>query len=100
MSLALERCHCIPRPLILPDDGVRDGPAGLAIPGDDRLALVGERHARSSPFDALFEKNGNIGQKLFGVVLDPTRMRMNLPVPDRADDLAVACFFDQEGLCG
>src|SRR5205814_498232 len=50
--LALERRYRFRRALILPDDGVRDRPAGPAITSDDRLALIGERDARGSPLHA------------------------------------------------
>ena len=74
----------VSRPAILPDDGAMNRSAGLAVPDDCGLALVGNSDRRD-PIEIHtclrddFRHHARLGRPdLFGVVLDPARLRIML----------------------
>src|ERR1019366_3909255 len=77
----LALCGCTP---VLPHDGGRDGLAGGAVPDNYRLALVGDADggdvagARAGPAQRVDSAGELAGEDLHGVVLDPTRLRVEL----------------------
>ena len=86
------------RPAILPDDGVVDRLAGLAIPDDGRFALVGDADGRDVLRAHLrpperFDGDADLRRPdLLRVVLDPPGARKDLReflLRDRADRAVV-----------
>src|SRR5438105_6455887 len=81
---------------VLPDDGVVDRPAGATVPHDGGLALVGDAHRGDlvAPQSARVERGADDRLRalpdLYGVVLDPSRTRIDLGVLllGAGDDLA------------
>ena len=84
MAFAAEPLAEIGGAAILPDDCVVDGFAGLAIPYDRGLALVGDADGShvAGPRAGLgqsFERNGDLRRRdLLGIVLDPSGLRKDL----------------------
>src|SRR5207302_1140076 len=73
-ELRVELAAAVRRAPVLPDDRRRDGPAGLAVPEDRRLALVRDRdHRRLAAGVASSVGDGR--PDLVRVVLDPARPR-------------------------
>ena len=77
MALLLELVAIAGGAAVLPDDGMRDRLSGLAVPEDDRLALIGDADrldvagADVCVADGLGDHLEGDQDDLLGVVLDP-----------------------------
>ena len=71
---------------VLPDDGVSDGRPGLSRPHERRLSLIGESDGyeigrrRVDLSERLPDHQVNVPPDLLGIVLNPTRLRIDLLV--------------------
>ena len=94
VPVALQSIAVVGRAPVLPHDRVVDGSAGLSIPDDRRLALVGDADGRDISWAQVraSERLGGdgdlCGPDLIGIVLDPARTRKDLlefPLADGHD---------------
>jgi hypothetical protein len=95
--LAAETSAEVGCPYVLPNDGVSNRPPGLSRPEERRLSLVGQAdgceigRCRVDLNKRLSDHPANVSANLIGIVLDPTRPRVDLLVLSlrHSDDLAV-----------
>jgi len=84
VALFFQRAATVGGATALPDDGVMDGLARVAVPDDDGLALVGEGEGRDLAGLTLgarqhVEQHGALGlPENFGIVLDPAGVGIEL----------------------
>jgi len=84
VALILEAVADVGRAAILPDDGVVDRFAGLAVPDNRRLSLVGNadsgdvRRAHPRSTECFGGRPDLRGPNLVGVMFDPARIGINL----------------------
>src|SRR2546427_10182877 len=83
-TLCLQLCAEICGPAVLPDDGVVNRLAALAVPDDGRLALIGDADARQVfqediPLLKRFARHSALRLEDFlRIVLHPARLRIDL----------------------
>ena len=87
----------VARPDVVPDDRVVEGLAGLGVPDDDGPALVAEAHAGGAGrvVEALPQRREQFPR----IVLEPARLRIELPVrePAQGDELAIVQELERPG---
>ena len=90
-------------PSALPDNGVVKGSPRFSVENDNGFALVGQAETGDGTeicpvtIDQRRQYPECVLPDFFGVVLDPSRLRVDLPMIERLCILHSTCFVEQDG---